>query len=281
MTTMNRRNFLKAASRTAAGLVFMSGKLCAVARENSLQQAAQSESDRQLNDLEQYDFIMPRVQFAHIRRPGMGEAPDYWSVRPGGDRNLLHRLDSVIRCKTKPIPRVPDDAFDLQYGKPDQFNAVVSFDDPEEINRYPFLFMTDENEFIFTQTQKNNLREYIRRGGFIFMDDCVVLSGGDFFYQSAYRLLEDVFGRNSVKRVPNEHEIFHNVYDLGSIGLPYMQGFDHGARGVYDGDRLAIFLSSNDIHCGWCDNTCIHFGPIKYEQSLQMGINIIMYAISH
>jgi hypothetical protein len=271
---MNRRTFLKKASGTAASLVFMSGKLCAVAKQN--------ESDKEIDDLEKYDFIMPRVKFPHIDRPGKSEGPDYWSVRPGGDRNLLNRLSAVIRCKTKPILNVTYDGFDPTHAIDDnQFNAVVTFDEPDKINKYPFLFMTNENEFIFTQTQKDNLRNYIRRGGFIFMDDCVVDMGGDFFYQSAYRLLEEVFGRNSVKNIPHEHEIFHNVYDLGQIGLPYMKGYNHGAKGVFNGERLAILLSSNDIHCGWCDNTGMNFGPMKYEQAIRMGINIIMYAISH
>ena len=242
---MNRREFIKKVSRATAGLVFMSGRLCATAK--------QLDPEQEIDDLDKYDFIMPRVKFPHIKRPGMSEGPDYWKVRPGGDRNLLNQLSTVIRCKTKPIPNVGYDGFQPQDGKEDQFNAVVTFDDIEKISKYPFLFMTDENEFRFSQTQKNNVREYIHRGGFLFMDDCVYDQGGDFFYRSAYDLLEEVFGRNSVKAIPNEHEIFHNVYDLSDIGLPYLKGQKHGARGVFIGERLAVLLSSHDIHCGWCD----------------------------
>jgi hypothetical protein len=269
---MNRRTFLKTASRTAAGLVFMSGKLCAV--------AAQGNSDSEMDDLEKYDFIMPRVKFPHLVKPGYGEAPDKWNVRPGGDKYLLDRLSAVVRCNTKPITNIIS-GWNPSLGAESQFNAVVTFDNPGKINRYPFLFMTDENEFQFNQTQKNNLKEYILRGGFLFMDDCVVDHGGDFFYQSAYRMLEEVFGRNSVKSIPREHEVFHNVYDLGGVGLPYVQGLDHGAKGVFIVERLAIFLSSNDIHCGWCDAAMTEFVPPKHELAIQMGINIIMYAISH
>ena len=123
------------------------------------------------------------------------------------------------------------------------------------------------------------------------MDDCVVDMAGDFFYQSSYTLLEEVFGPGSVKRVLNDHEVFHNVFDLSRIGLPYMQGQDHGARGVFIGDRLAVFLSSSDIHCGWRD---VHYPGWGYgrkkrkskriqghKEAIEMGINIIMYAISH
>ena len=163
--------------------------------------------------------------------------------------------------------------------------------------------MTGENNYEFTLKEKVNLKEYIMRGGFLYMDDCVVGNGGDFFYQSSYKLLEDVFGEGAVKRVPHEHEIFHNVYDLGDTGLPYleyvkrrprrglpatnraglpyMHGQNHGARGVFVGDRLAIFLTSTDIHCGWCDSHGFEWGKENYKKAIQMGINIIMYAISH
>ncbi|MBN1974118.1 MAG: DUF4159 domain-containing protein [Sedimentisphaerales bacterium] len=278
---MNRRIFLKTVAKSA-GLVFLSGKLFASARQEFSHLSTTKINEQQTDDLDKYDFIMPRVKFTPIKVPGRGEGPDLWNVRPGGDRNLMDHLSTVIRCKTKPILNVGQDGFSTQYAdKEGQLNAIVTFDNPERINKFPFLFMTDENEFQFNLTQKNNLRDYIKRGGFLFMDDCVVGNGGDFFYQSAYRLLEDVFGRNSVKSISREHEIFHNVYDLGSIGLPHMKGQNHGAKGVFSGNRLAIFLSSNDIHCGWCDNSRTNFPPMKYEQALQMGINIIMYAISH
>lgn len=98
-----------------------------------------------------------------------------------------------------------------------------------------------------------------------------------------------------MKRIPHEHEIFHNVYDLSETGLPtvdyiyqkrpgglpYLHGQNHGARGLFIGERLAVFLSSTDIHCGWCDSRGIEWGRANYEKAIEMGINIIMYAMSH
>lgn len=282
---MDRRTFLKAASGFAGSLAFCSGSLCAVAAQNGPEQ--------QIDDLELYDFVMPRVMHIPLQQPGKGQGPDTWDVRPGGDKNLLSRLSTVIRCRTKSIPGA--DNWQPQHAAEGQLNAVVTFDSLEKIKKYPFLFMTGENYFQFDDDQKNNLKQYINRGGFLLMDDCVVGDGGDFFYQSAFKLLEETFGKDSVKRIPNEHEIFHNVYDLGDAGmpsmdyiyrkrpggLPYMHGQNHGARGVFIGDRLAVFLSSTDIHCGWCDSLGIEWGRENYEKAIQMGINIIMYAMSH
>ena len=60
-----------------------------------------------------------------------------------------------------------------------------------------------------------------------------------------------------------------------------MHGQNYGARGVFVGDRLAVFLSSTDLHCGWCDSSGGVFGRQNYKKAIQMGINIVMYAISH
>jgi len=278
---LDRREFLKTAGKTIAGAAL--GATCLA----SAIQAVPYETDS--DDLDKYDFIMPRVKYHHEKKE-----VDRWNVRPGGDANLLEEFSSVIRCKVKPIREVND--WQPQYAEEGQLNAVVSFEELEDVKKYPFLFMTGENYYEITTKEKVNLKEYIRRGGFLYMDDCVVGNGGDFFYQSSYKLLEDVFGEGAVKRVSHEHEIFHNVYDLGDTGLPYleytkkrrprrglpyMHGQNHGARGVFIGDRLAIFLSSTDVHCGWCDSHGFEWGKENYKKAIQMGINIIMYAISH
>lgn len=285
---MNRRQFLDTTKRAMFGALITSAGLAPAVEESNSVEGPE--------DLDIYDFVLPRVRYAHESKE-----VDRWNVRPGGDANLLKELRSVIRCKVKPINGAYD--WQPQWAMEGQLNVVVSFDEPEALRKYPFLFMTGENHYKLDDRQKASLKEYITRGGFILMDDCVVGSGGDFFYQSSFELLEQVFGNGAVQRIPLQHEVFHNVYDLGEkglpylerqnqiflpgarqprqVGLPYMHGQNHGARGVFIGNRLAVFLSSTDIHCGWCDSHGIEFGMKNYEKAIQMGINIIMYAISH
>lgn len=283
--TINRRDFLRIAGSAAISTTLAVSGVVSVAERIACGADA--------SDLDQYDFVMPRVKFAEQGREGQGRGPDFWNVRPGGDANLLDEFSTVIRCKTKPIKGTNN--WEPQYAEPGQLNAVVTFDKLDDLTKYPFLFMTGENFYKFSQNQKYNLRECIMRGGFLLMDDCVVGNGGDFFYQGSYQLLEEVFGRGAVTRIPPEHEIFHNVYDLGDTGLPlldypkrqrpgglpYMHGQNHGARGIFIENRIAVFLGCTDIHCGWCDRQGFEFGRPNYEKAIQMGVNIIMYAISH
>jgi len=282
---MKRRTFLKLAGVTILTSKPLSNRAAPPYRAENRQP--------EISDLDQYDFVIPRVRFTEQGLRGRGKGPDVWNVRPGGDANLLRELTRVIRCRVKPIRASFD--WQPQYAMAGQLNAVVTFDEPDRLREYPFLFMTGENHYQFTAAQKKNLKDYITRGGFLLMDDCVVGSGGDFFYRSSYQLLEDVFGSGSVRRVPREHEIFHNVYDFGSTGLPYleyvqhrrphgsahMHGQNHGARGYFVRDRLAVLLSSVDLHCGWCDSHGVEWGLEGYRKAIQMGINILMYALTH
>lgn len=273
---VDRREFLKTTGRNMAGAVLAAGGLGTFAGQAAYGRTPTYAPD----DLEKYDFVLPRVKF-------MVEAdvPDKWDVRPGGDANLLEELSLVVRCRVKPIRGTSD--WEPSRAREGQLNAVVTLNEPESLKKYPFLFMTGESYYRLEGRQKKNLKDYITRGGFLLMDDCMLDPGGDFFYQSSYALLEEIFGPGAVKRVPNEHEIFHNVYDLSKIGLPHLQAVNHGARGIFVDDRLAVFLSSTDIHCGWCDRAGRMFGnggkrgPHCYKQAIQMGINIVMYALSH
>jgi hypothetical protein len=263
---MDRREFLKKLGFSASGIVLACSGLSTLGqnvfwptRKNSLPED------------ERYDFLMPRVRFDCDHR-----VPDKWDVYPGADRNLLSEFASIVRCKVKPLSGC-DNQYP-HYGTEDQFNAVVDFDDYKSLKQFPYAFMTAEGAFTFSSRQQDNLKRYICEGGFLHMDDCCFDGRGDFFYQAAYVLLEKTFGPGSVREIPRKHEVFHNVFDLGDIGLPYMQGVQHGARGVFIGDRLAVFLSSTDLNCGW---TRCWFGKVKQDQAIQMGINILMYVLAH
>ena len=281
--TIKRREFLR-----RLGQAVLAGTMA-----SRLSLAQEDAGYPQPDDLDRYDFVLPRVQLTEVGYHGAGRGPDRWDVRPGGDANLLRELQSVIRCRVKPIRGAVN--WEPEHGAPQQFNAVLTLDQPNRLREHPFLFITSENAFTLTDRQKQNLQDYVTAGGFILMDDCVVGNGGDFFYRCSCEILEEVFGQGTVRKVPNTHEVFHNVYDFGDTGLPYLHyngskypkgwnqphGQNHGARGIFMGDRLAIFLSSNDLHCGWCDSQGLEWGLEYYRQTIQMGINIILYALTH
>jgi len=236
-------------------------------------------------DLHDYDIFIARVKFDSDLSAG-----DPWNIQPVGETYLLDEFCQVVRCQVKLFP-------ELRRGRPgsgdlQHFNAVVDFNYAEGLHKFPFLFMTAGGHYSFNEIQKNNFKDYVEQGGFVLMDDCVAHGPGDFFYQSSCQLLEDVFGKAAVKTIGTEHEIFNNVYDLSQIGMPYIQGTQLPTRGIFIEDRLAVLLCATDVHCGWADRTQTWFGPNVarrfggrglhgYNESIKMGINLIMYVLSH
>lgn len=265
--SLTRRDALRSAARTGLTAAIAASGLTALMAGTA--RAANADDD-------QYDFLIARVKFN-----GDQSVIDVWNVHPGAERNLLEELTKVVRLKVK-IPQGCQ-GVNPYYGNEEHFNAVVDFDNPEKMQKYPFLLMTSEGHFTFNAKEKGNLRKYVEEGGFIFMDDCVADMGGDYFYQCAHELLEEVFGKGAVRRIPNEHEVFRNVYDLSKTGLPSVStsAVVHGAQGVFIGDRLAVILSSTDIHCGWVDRVHAWYGARGYEDSIRFGINMVMYSLAH
>ncbi len=269
-----RRDFIINTAKVAGGSILTASALAKSGKSR------QARIEQDIHDLNNYDFILARAKFA-----AESSAPCRWNTLPIGDKHLLEDLSRVVRCKVKEVPRVSKG---LVNAREEYFNAVVSFEDFERVRRFPFVFMTNEGDFRFTQKEKDNFKAYIEQGGFVLMDDCVLHDVGDHFYRGCYALLIECFGPGSVQHVPNDHEIFHNVYNLGDFGLPFVQGVKHGPKALFINNRLAVFLSSGDIHCGWVDRDHGWYGAdgrgpgcAGYQKCIEMGINIIMYAMTH
>jgi len=82
-----------------------------------------------------------------------------------------------------------------------------------------------------------------------------------------------------MRKVPLDHEIFHIYFDFPK-GTPHMQGVDHGLWASFEPGtgRLRTVATPGDLHCGWM---CQYFGPANDMNAIKMGINIIIYFLSH
>jgi hypothetical protein len=224
-------------------------------------------------------FIFPFRIFSSDKRGGMEpfhwarlkfeltkDAPDKWNAHPWGDEFFLDRLQEYTNLNV------------------DRTWYVAPLDNLDEMIKYPFIFMTAEEEFGFSELQRKNFAEYLNRGGFIFADDCVSPGGGDFFFADMKKKVEDLFGQKMVK-LPDDHEIYRCFFKLN--GLPHVQGKSHGGWALFLNGRMAVFLNAGDLHCGWCSfklrktNGKSWFTEEKELNSVKMGINILTYAITH
>jgi len=210
-------------------------------------------------------FYWARVKFkAHSNQGGQ------WDGDPFGDVFFLRTLRERTNIQ------VDEDWYAADLNKID------------ELVKFPILFMTSDPGFTLPENQLANLKEYLERGGFIFADDCVWNERnppGDYFFKSYQALIEKMFNTAMVK-LPDDHEIYHCLYDMPN-GLPHMQGTPHGGWALFLNGRMVTFLSPSDLHCGWSSHHLLitggrpWFPKEKSDLALKMGINIIVYAMTH
>lgn len=155
--------------------------------------------------------------------------------------------------------------------------GVVEILDPE-LFTYPFLYMTGHGNVSFSEAEVRRLREYLLAGGFLHADDNYGMD------QSFRREMKKVFPDRQLMEVPFEHEVYAWPY-VFRAGLPKIHEHHGGppqGLGYFHENRLVVFYSFNtDLGDGWEDPD-VHGDPAeKREASLQMGLNILSYALAH
>ncbi len=152
--------------------------------------------------------------------------------------------------------------------------AVVSLDQPE-IFEYPFLFMTGHGNIVLSDEEVRNLRKYLIQGGFLYADD-------DYGMDKAFRReMKKVFPDLEWVELGPDHPIFHTVYDLQQLPKihEHYPGPPHMYALIYNGRIVVLYTYNTNISDGW---TPRHKDPPeKREQAFQMGVNIVVYALSY
>lgn len=201
-------------------------------------------------------FVFPRLQFSV--KDG---TPDRWDVGPSGDVILRRKLKEMTNVDVSMDPK------------------VVRLGDFDDMCRNPFVFMTSEGFFELPPREEANLREFLVRGGFVHADDCVFGGDPDRFFRTYVKLMDKLFPGNPMRKIPKDHELFRIFFKFPD-GSPHMQGKNHGAHGLFEPGtgRLMSIATPGDLHCGWM---CRFFGANKDLEAIKMGLNIIIYYLTH
>jgi hypothetical protein len=183
-----------------------------------------------------------------------------WYSNPSSLRNLLTEVNERTSVKAEPQERV-----------------VTLMDDA--LADIPFLFITGHGNIRFTDEEARRLREYLLDGGFLHVDDNFGID------PSFRREVKRVFPNRPLEELPFSHPIYHSFYDFPK-GLPKIHehagGPPHGYGIRDDAGRVVLFYSFNtDLSDGWESPEVHHDPPEAREAALKMGINIVVYALTH
>ena len=147
----------------------------------------------------------------------------------------------------------------------------------KELRGHPYLYMTGHGNIRFTDEEIIQLREYLIGGGFLHTDDNYGLN------TSFRREMKRVFPDRDFVELPHDHAVFHSFFDMPN-GLPKIHEHDGKPPqlfALYNEDRIMVIYSyESDLGDGWEDEE-VHNNPAALRvAALQMGVNIIYFALT-
>lgn len=205
-------------------------------------------------------------------RGGTSWTDDY----PRGDRTLVQMLRRYTRTNVRGVEQ------------------PVNLDDGDDAFHWPFMVVGLASAWQLTDAQALKLREYLLRGGFLFCDSFYGSQDWAIFEQS----LRKVFPNRAIIDLKDDHPIFHNVFDLHhmtKVQIPNWNALWGGGRGyIRDGavphwrgveddhGRLMVIIAhNNDVMDGWQWADDPRYPAEQANLSLQIGVNVVMYALTH
>lgn len=238
-----------------------------------------------LPSLDMYDgsFSFCRGLFTQYRREpsGSGWNTDY----PDADVNFSIRLSELTKTRVG------------QQRTGDPNHIVVPLSDPY-LYLCPFVLMSDAGTLRFRDDEVVHVREYLLKGGFIWVDD----SWGPYAQASFEREIGRVLPPNEYpfRDITPDHPVFRMMFEIPR--LPQIPSINHWRRsgggtsergpdsavpvirGISDsrGNLMVLMTHNTDISDAWeregeDPEYFYSFSPDGYA----LGLNIVLYSMTH
>lgn len=197
-----------------------------------------------------------------------------WSTDfPKADRQFMVMVDHLVNMDLFPCAN------------------AVRLDDPM-IRRFPYIYALEVGGMGLSDAEVTGLRDYLYAGGFLVIDDF----WGTYEWENFEREIRRVLPGRQIVEIPMDHPVFHTFYDIddilqvpnqgqGRAGGPTHErdGYVPHVLGIFDDhDRLMVIINWNtDLGDAW-EWAEDPYYPLKFSRfAAEMGINMIVYAMSH
>jgi hypothetical protein len=219
---------------------------------------------------------------------GMDWRGESWMTDAG---DAEYHLSQGIRRLTRINTIDPDRERDVIYP------VTLNPSNPDIFN-YPFLYAVEVGRWHLDDREAARLREYLERGGFLMVDDFHGLEQWEGFMESFQRVFPD----REVEDIPEDHEVFHVLYDLnqkvheklqipGIAALQYnvtceqcsQGGSEPHWRGVFDENRrLMVAINFNmDLGDSWELADAPNYPQTLTALGYRFAISYAIYAMTH
>ncbi len=201
-----------------------------------------------------YDFYFTRLMY---------DSGD-WDVDQRMPSNILHSLVQYTTLRVDPVER------------------IVALSDPTMLEA-PFCYLAGHKLVQFTKEERTNFEQYVRRGGFVFVDDCNHDIDG-LFARSFEEQMKAIFGADGLKKIPNSHPLYSSFFKFNGPPATSVELNGWGDDLVHDylkaiehGGRIGVLYSNKDYGCEWDYD----FRNKRWlaQDNTRFAVNLIMYAL--
>ena len=154
-----------------------------------------------------------------------------------------------------------------------RFHAVKLADD--DLFEFPLVIMTGEGDFQLSDKERENLRRYVERGGFLLASAGCSSTEWDRAFR---REMSAVFPQQSLEPIDLSHPIFHTVYDIGELTTSH-GGTPRPLVGVSIGGRLGVIYSPDGLNDTHHTQGCCCCGGNELGHAVEINVNILAYAL--
>lgn len=154
----------------------------------------------------------------------------------------------------------------------------------EKVYQSPFCYLTGHKLVQFTKDEKTVFENYVRRGGFVFADDCNHDIDG-LFAKSFEQQMEEIFGAEALIKIPNDHPIYSSFFEFDGPPTTSQELNGWGDDLVHEylkailiNDRIGVLYSNKDYGCEW-DYDFRNKRWYKNDNT-RFGVNIVVHALT-
>jgi hypothetical protein len=205
--------------------------------------------------LQAQQAVSTNIKLAKLQYDGGGD----WYANPTSVPNLIDYIQSNTNIQLDP------EQYEVKPGG-------------TQIFQYPYVYMTGHGRFLLSDEEAKNLRSYLTAGGFLHIDDNY---GMDKYVRME---MKKVFPELDFVELPFDHPIYHTQYDFGK-GLPKIHEHDNkapqGLALIWEGRIACYYTVECDLGDGWEDRRVHNDTEEVRQKALQMGTNIVIYALNN
>ncbi len=223
-------------------------------------------------------FTFVRIRYSESRLPG--HPSSNWLIDyPDADLNFTARFqkETGLRCERD--------------------GRVMTLTN-SELSRFPFIYIAEGGRLQFSDAEVSSLRRYLMGGGFLMVDDF----WGENEWNALRVQMKRVFPEREPVELSIDHPVFHCYYDIRekpqvpNVALGVRSQFtgitweredakEPHYRGLLDdsGRLMVLFCHNTDLADGWEreGENGYYFREFSRKKAFPMGINIVVYALTH